>query len=44
MLRIPAFVASSKAGLGNGGQGATSPGGGLILAADGFGNNGTCEK
>jgi hypothetical protein len=36
------FVASSSAGLENDGHGATSAGGGLMLAADGFGNRGTC--
>jgi hypothetical protein len=36
------FVASSSDGLENDGHGATSAGGGLMLAADGFGNRGTC--
>jgi hypothetical protein len=39
---MPEFVASSIAGLGNDGHGATSAGGGLMLAAEGFGNRGTC--
>jgi hypothetical protein len=42
MPKMPEFVASSIAGLGNDGHGATSAGGGLMLAADGFGNRGTC--
>jgi hypothetical protein len=40
---MPEFVASSSAGLENDGHGATSAGGGLMLAADGFGNRGTCR-